>query len=104
MSTRLQEGYDVYSEYMHITWFKGPDSVSKHLDGEVYDKVVAGNLADRRISLWGVKNICCQNGNPYQRIQLWCGIESFPISAAVVVPSCSFHCQLHGLTNTIVPC
>lgn len=45
----------MYSEYMHITWFKEPDSVSNHLDGEIYDMVVAGNLVDRRISLWGEK-------------------------------------------------
>ena len=55
MSTRHQEGCDVYSEYMHITWVKGPDSVSKHPDGEIYDTVVAVNLVDRRISLWGEK-------------------------------------------------
>jgi len=89
----------MYSEYMHITWFKGPDSVSKHLDSEIYDMVVAGNLVDRRISLREDKNICCQNGNPYQRIDLWCGTELFPISTAVVVRSSSFHSQLHGLTQ-----
>jgi hypothetical protein len=36
MLTRHQEGCDVYSEDMHVTWFQGPDSVSKHLDGEIY--------------------------------------------------------------------
>jgi len=34
---------------------KGPGSVSKHVDSEIYDMVVAGNLVDRRISLWREK-------------------------------------------------
>lgn len=55
MLTRHQEGCDVYSEDMHVTWFQGPDSVSKHLDGEIYDVVVAGNLVDSRISLGRIK-------------------------------------------------
>jgi hypothetical protein len=35
MLTRHQEGCDVYSEDLHVTWFQGPDSVSKHLGGEI---------------------------------------------------------------------
>jgi hypothetical protein len=59
--------------------------------------VVAGNFTVGR------KNICCQNGNPYQGIDLWCGTKSFPVSPVVVVPSSSFHCQLHGLTQHYWP-
>ena len=63
----------MYSEYMHITWFKEPDSVSNHLDGEIYDMVVAGNLVDRRISLWGKKESAARMVIPTK--ELICGVE-----------------------------
>jgi hypothetical protein len=55
----------------------------KHLKS---DMVVTGNLNDiidnnQQNFIVGGKKLFCQNCKPYQRIDLWCGTELFPIRA-----------------------